>query len=467
MTRVLLINPPSPERLGGPLLGLQYVAAALLAHGCEVRVIDAAACSCPADPGTIVAEAEDFAPQMVGFSLYTRWVRHAYGLAGRLRGRFPMLVAGGPHATACPGEVLRAGFDVAVLGEAEYAVTALADYLDGTVRLEEIPGIRFADAAGNVCGDAPANSVSALDSLPFPLRARHLFQSGWYGHSRWPAISDGIVASRGCPARCTFCANTATGRNFRSRSPANVVAEMSEAWSTSGATFFPFWDDVLTADPARVMGLCAAIEEKLPFTPQWSAATRVTMVQPALLAAMKRAGLLHLTFGVESGDDGTLEAIGKAIRTDDVVRALEMARTAGLRTTCNFMFGFPEETPEALDHTLHFMERISPMVDFFSPSGVLIPMPGTLVYEQNHVRYGFTEWWLKEEYSRSEARRKPVDFGQLCRTAGCDPVLELDFFRYTDEVRARIRACLDFKAAHNLQRMRPPQTDARIPEIPK
>ena len=43
MRRVLLINPPSPERLGAPLLGLQYVAAALLERGCEVRVIDAAA----------------------------------------------------------------------------------------------------------------------------------------------------------------------------------------------------------------------------------------------------------------------------------------------------------------------------------------------------------------------------------------------------------------------------------------
>ena len=40
--RVLLINPPSPEQLGSPLLGLQYVAASLLARGCEVRVIDAA-----------------------------------------------------------------------------------------------------------------------------------------------------------------------------------------------------------------------------------------------------------------------------------------------------------------------------------------------------------------------------------------------------------------------------------------
>ena len=41
--RVVLLNPRSPEQLGAPLLGQQYVAAALVRHGCDVKVIDAAA----------------------------------------------------------------------------------------------------------------------------------------------------------------------------------------------------------------------------------------------------------------------------------------------------------------------------------------------------------------------------------------------------------------------------------------
>jgi hypothetical protein len=54
--RVLLVCPPSPERLGAPLLGLQYVAAALLRGGHEVRVLDAAARHFPLDEDEIVAE---------------------------------------------------------------------------------------------------------------------------------------------------------------------------------------------------------------------------------------------------------------------------------------------------------------------------------------------------------------------------------------------------------------------------
>jgi hypothetical protein len=83
--RVLLINPPSPEQLGSPLLGLQYVAAALQGAGCEVRVIDAAARRFGRDGEWIAEEAARWQPRVIGFGLFTRWVWHAYRLASKLR----------------------------------------------------------------------------------------------------------------------------------------------------------------------------------------------------------------------------------------------------------------------------------------------------------------------------------------------------------------------------------------------
>jgi hypothetical protein len=83
--RVLLINPPSPEQFGSPLLGLQYVAASMIARGCEVRIIDAAAGYFPRDSAWIVNEAERFAPRMVGVSLMTRWLWHGYRVVERLK----------------------------------------------------------------------------------------------------------------------------------------------------------------------------------------------------------------------------------------------------------------------------------------------------------------------------------------------------------------------------------------------
>ncbi|MBI4256277.1 MAG: cobalamin B12-binding domain-containing protein, partial [Candidatus Rokubacteria bacterium] len=89
MTRVLLVNPPSPERLGAPLLGQQYVASALVARGCDVRVLDCAARHFEHDFDWIVAEIERFAPHMLGVGLFTRWVWHAYRLVDALERRVP------------------------------------------------------------------------------------------------------------------------------------------------------------------------------------------------------------------------------------------------------------------------------------------------------------------------------------------------------------------------------------------
>ena len=135
--RVLLINPPSPEQLGAPLLGLQYVTAALLERGCEVRVIDAGARYFDHDHGWIVAEADSFRPDMIGFGLFTRWVWHAYQLADAFRGCDALLVAGGAHTTVRPDEVIEHGFDVAVIGEAERTIVGIVDHLAHTQPMQE------------------------------------------------------------------------------------------------------------------------------------------------------------------------------------------------------------------------------------------------------------------------------------------------------------------------------------------
>jgi radical SAM superfamily enzyme YgiQ (UPF0313 family) len=449
----LLINPPSPEQLGAPLLGQQYVAAALLARGCEVRIIDAAARFFDRDAQWIVAEAKAFEPDIVALGLFTRWVWHAYRLVDELRGRFPLLLAGGAHTTVRPEETLAHGFDIAVIGEAEATIVAIVEWLEGRRDLASVPGICYRDAAGQLRSTMPAQAIADLDALPWPQLAQHLYDPRWYQQSGQEIIPGGLLTSRGCPARCTFCANYVTGRRFRFRSAASVVAELNAYHQRCGATFFPFWDDALTADTGRLFELCRAMQEGIDFPLGWSAITRATMVKPELLRAMRQAGLVAVNFGVESGDDDILRAIKKGITTAHVVRALEWAKAEGLRTACNFMLGFPQESPAALERTLRFMEQIAPLVDSFSTLGVLVPFPGTPLYEDYHEQFGFTDWWLREEYGHYAPPPPVSDFDRFYRHYVDDANLALDFFHYSDEMRAMIRACLKYKAEHNLRMM--------------
>ena len=153
-------------------------------------------------------------------------------------------------------------------------------------------------------GAGPAAEFAEdLDALAAPLEAQPLYDSRWYDPSGRTVTPGGILTSRGCPARCTFCANYVTGRGFRYRSAASVVNELNRFHDLTGADFFPFWDDALTANRPRLFELCRAFQEGIRFPIAWSAITRANMVTPELLDAMKRAGCVAVNFGVESGDD--------------------------------------------------------------------------------------------------------------------------------------------------------------------
>jgi anaerobic magnesium-protoporphyrin IX monomethyl ester cyclase len=319
--------------------------------------------------------------------------------------------------------------------------------------LSEVCGILFRDVTGTIRFGACTQSIADLDTLASPYLAQDLYDVHWYDPEGRTVIPGGILTSRGCPARCTFCANYVTGRKFRYRAAEHVVAELNEYHERTGATFFPCWDDALTADRTRLVHLCETIQREIGFPLAWSAITRASMVSPALLRCMRQAGLVAVNFGVESGDDQILRAIKKGITTEQVVRALEWAKDEGLHTACNFMVGFPQETPEALERTLHFMERIAPLVDTFSTMGVLVPFPGTPLYDDYHQPYGFTDWWLREECSHYTAFPPIDDFDRFYRHYIDDSNLELDFFRYSNEMKDRMRDCMRFKGEHNLRKM--------------
>ena len=249
--RVLLINPPSPEQLGSPLLGLQYVAASLLARGFDVRIIDAAARYFPHDDEWIANEAASFAPQIIGVSLFTRWVWHAYRLVERLKGGAWLLVAGGAHATVRPEETLHQGFDLALVGEAETGIVRVAAWLDGRDEIAAIPGAVYRQRDGAIGYGPRAQAVLDLDELSPPYLAQPLFDARWYEPSGQDTAPGGILTSRGCPARCTFCSNAVTGRSVRYRSADNVTHEINAWHERCGIVYFPCWDVALTAKTTR------------------------------------------------------------------------------------------------------------------------------------------------------------------------------------------------------------------------
>jgi radical SAM superfamily enzyme YgiQ (UPF0313 family) len=458
MARVVLLVPPLPQPLAAPYLGQQSVAAALLRAGHEVTVVDAAAVHFAGGEEAALAAVAAARPDVVGLTVFTYNAAAAWRLAPRLRAHVGLVVAGGPHVTAVPDEALARGCDAAVAGEGETLAVALAGALDSArhrVRgpLPAAVGLRRT-AAFRDGPDPPGRAALAdLGGLPLPTTARACYPPAWYAGGS--VVPGGIVTSRGCPARCTFCANHVTGRVFRGRSPDDVVAELLVLHEEHGLPHVPFWDDAFTARAAHARAVCAAIraEPRLARL-TWSCATPARLVRPELLAELRAAGCVSVDFGLESGDPGVLRAIGKGQRPAQVLAAVQAARAAGIRTVVNFMAGFPGEGLAELATTQRVMEALAPHTDWFNPHGVLVPFPGTAIYEAWHERCGFTDWWLDEaRIPRPAPLPPPGDVAALHEWLAHDPALDQDFFRYESAVRDAIAALVRFKAEHNRRRM--------------
>lgn len=74
---------------------------------------------------------------------------------------------------------------------------------------------------------------------------------------------------------------------------------------------------------------------------------------PDKLDAMFAGGVNRISFGVQSFDNGLLEAIGRIHNVDDVYRSLENARRAGFANlSIDLMFGLPKQTVASLSDSV-------------------------------------------------------------------------------------------------------------------
>ena len=430
------------------MLNLYYLAAAVRSTGDEVKVLDLDRIGTKTAHELVVEAVDDWHPNILGVTICTETATAAYGLVSALNKRDGMtVVAGGPHPTAVPNEVLAHGFDVVVGGEGEQTLLELVQALRAGSGLTNIRGLSIRGHGERTHVAAARPPVIDLDELPSPVDVFDLFDT--------TALDPTVLTSRGCPGRCTFCANQVFGRKHRCHSVERVLREM-EAWHRlSKSPVFNFCDAAFTVNKRRLRALCEALSS-LSFEPRWWCEARADQLDEEIARIMVQSGCTTVLLGAESGDPNLLNRIGKGIETRTTVRALESAKTQGLRTEVSFMLGFPDETEEELENTLNFMKRIAPLVDVFRPMGIVVPYPATPLYEQHHEQFGFSEWWLRPERFERLATTvanletsQPFDHVTEMHAEVEQAFLDVHPIRYGDDVYEMIQRCLRFRRRHN------------------
>lgn len=378
---VCLINPPlvtplPSDSLSYPPLGILTLSSFLKIHGHSVRVLDLAL-----EEKTrpkILEMIEGFA-HVVGITLYTEIIHYVSDLIAFLKERVPNLkiVLGGPHCSVLPEESLELGeVDVVVINEGEAPLLeVLAVWQDDTsFQLEDIPGICYREN-GEIRKNTKRGRVKNLNLLPLPDRDAVSLEEYHDPYS--------VVSSRGCPGRCVFCATRpVNGTVYRMRDADHLFGEVFFLHKVYGAKSISFLEDTFTADSKRFYDFAEMVRES-SLEIFFRCETRIDKMTKEMLAEMAEVGFDSIQYGIETGDQKVMEAIRKDIDLVYAEEIIEYTRELGMLPMLSFCLGHYADTPETLERTRHFIERMVEEFDTYVSVSFNTPFPGT--YQYNHL----------------------------------------------------------------------------------
>ena len=387
-----------------PPLGTLYAAALLRRAGLSVAVFDTMlndpeqgfqAALDKHHPRVVVVYEDNF--NFLTKMCLTRMREVAYHILELSRRAGATVLVNGSDASDHALDYLRKGFRCVLLGEAEWTLFEAAQHLlrGDDSGLDQIPGLAYLDEETDALietADRPL--MRNLDLLSFP--ARDLIDLDQY-RTAWKAshgyFSLNIVASRGCPYHCNWCAKPIYGDSFAVRSARSVAEEMRQLKCDFGAEHLWFADDIFGLRAKWVRELAVEVERlgaAVPFKMQ----SRVDLMTLDTVRALRRAGCDEVWLGIESGSQRILDAMDKGTRVEQIGKARDNLRSEGIRACYFLQFGYQGEEWEDIQKTVNLVRNTRP--DDIGVS-VSYPLPGTKFFDRVQSQLSDKTNWSDSE----------------------------------------------------------------------
>jgi len=411
--RTLLIQPSYKDWSRKLPLSLAYLAAVLEKEKKFVRVWDL--CTDEVSDEELTKFIKENRINLVGLTSTTPVIFSVWRLAKIIKDfdKGIKIVLGGPHPSALPGESLKNDFiDFVIIGEGEKTLSELIFSLEKKSNFNKIPGLAYKDN-GAIKFNPPRKLITNLDEIPFPARHLFPFPQKYTSPGQYYKYFADILTSRGCPFSCTFCANKAVfGKNFRARSPENILEEIIFLNKNYGIKEIHISDDNFTLDKERAKKICELIvKNKLKI--KWACGNGIHAgtIDEELVKYMKKSGCYRIGIGIESGNPMVLSRLGKQITLEQVEKVVNLFKKYKIITVGFFMFGNIGENEKTMNDTINFAKKLSlDYAQFF----ILIPFPGTPVF--NYLKQGgyllSEDWWDYRDFNnpvfKTEALNKDL-----------------------------------------------------------
>jgi radical SAM superfamily enzyme YgiQ (UPF0313 family) len=160
-----------------------------------------------------------------------------------------------------------------------------------------------------------------------------------------------------------------------------------------GADHLWFADDIFGLKPNWVREFASEVERldaAIPFKMQ----SRVDLMTPETVRALRRAGCTEVWMGAESGSQKILSAMDKGTRVDQIAFARENLGAEGIRACYFLQFGYPGENWQDIQKTISLLHETRP--DDIGVS-VSYPLPGTRFFDRVRAQLGEKTNWSDSE----------------------------------------------------------------------
>ena len=342
----------------------------------------------------IVDKAIRFCPDLIAFSIITNLYMPIKNLAKKFKQVLPNvpIICGGIHPTSLPEETIKQDcFDMLCLGEGEGAMEDLLQRMREKRSYNDVKNLWVKDASGHIHKNDKRPLIRPLESLPAPDKT--LF-------AKYGALTSRIMimTTRGCPFACTFCVNSFRNATYagevylRQRSVKHVIDDLKKLVKTYKPEYIKFEDDVFAFNQKWLNEFKVAYRKhiNIPFRCTITPST----AKDEILQSLKEAGCELVCMGVQSGNEKIRTKLLHRRHTDEIIiAAAQKIKKHGIKLQADFIFGFPEETPEDMWSSYELNEKLDA---YNTSSYVFYPYPKTALADYS-LKHGFL---TKEDYDK-------------------------------------------------------------------
>ena len=408
MNNIVLIRPPmvlsqySLSTSATPPLAIAYLSGFLRDNGFDPQTIDALgegldsftpieatvgiAQGLPIDE--IVNRIADDA-KIIGYSaMFSSSWTYDKKILQSIRDRFPgaIIIAGGEHISACADYVLTdcSAINICARGEGEETLLDIAEKIYQKKEWSQVDGISYINN-GEVITNPSRSRIRSIDQIPEPYWDNlpiEKYLSGGYSHGVDIGRSMPLLATRGCPYRCTFCSSPSMWTTrWEARSPQLVFDEMVKYIEKYKVDNFDLYDLTAIVKKSWIVEFCdIIIESGKKFTWQLPSGTRSEAIDEEVVGKLWVSGCRNMNYAPESGSVEVLSRIKKKVSLPKLIDSMRFSTKRGLSVKMNMIFAFPQDTPYELWQNFKFGIKCAWLGIEDSTFIPFVPYPGSELY---------------------------------------------------------------------------------------